>query len=135
MRLQVILKKRETNLKRIFELLRKEQANKCVYGADPRIEDLCPDLMSIKSYAAAIPNLRELRMSDVRAHVVDDGIVRDLIDTCPIGEWCLDINILDSRPVRLANATVKSVSNTIPSLGFKKESAITNQYRIRDCSA
>lgn len=91
-----ILKTKETNIKKIFELLRKMQAERCEYGPDPLLDDLCPDLMNVPSYSS-IPHLKSMKLSDVRSRVIDDSIVKNLIQTCPIGEWCLGDEILDMR--------------------------------------
>lgn len=69
------------------------QAEKCVYGPDPLLDELCPDLMNVSSYSS-IPHLKTMRLSDVRARVIDEETVRNLAQSCPVGEWCLPDDML-----------------------------------------
>lgn len=120
---EVILKTKESNLEKIYELLRKEQANKCIYGQDPKLEDLCPRVMNTTLYGSDIPNLSNLRLSDVRERIISDRIVKSLIQTCPIGEWCLSDNILSLRPETTDNSTT-SAPTTSTSLAFLTNSKL-----------
>lgn len=75
------------HLSLILEKLRKEQAQKCDYGSNPLIFDIC---QSIDKLNLANYHFKSLRVEDVVKAILKEDVVKSLQTNCAPGEWCLN---------------------------------------------
>lgn len=113
-----ILKEKTNNLNQIYEQLRKQQAEQCAYGEDPMLSDLCPqELLNAPAYSS-IPQLATIRLKDVKDRILDKTVLDNLEQVCPIGEWCLEYDILSLEKHRSEESGFNSSTNATLGLTF-----------------
>ena len=85
----------------IFEKLNAEKANKCEYGNDPKISELCPELFTRKT------DFNEIKLSDIEKIVINKTVIELLRHKCINGHWCL--NEVDLKPfaVQIAQSSLE----------------------------
>lgn len=77
---------RKTNMNKILSLLMEEQANNCIYGTNPKLSDLCPHVL-VKYH--------DVTLNDVLDSILNHTVVKKLQHKCPLGEWCLETNLIN----------------------------------------
>jgi hypothetical protein len=91
------------NLNQINEQLRKQQAEQCAYGEDPLLSELCPnELLNAPAYSSIPLQLATTRLQDVTDRILDKRVLDNLEQVCPIGEWCLEYDLLSLEKHRSA---------------------------------
>lgn len=76
----------------ILGKLEEEQAQKCTYGSNPLVFDICKSINQndLKNYA-----YRQVRVEDLVHRVLNRKVIDSLKKECKPGEWCLG----DDHPV------------------------------------
>lgn len=69
----------------IIEKLHIENANKCIYGNDPKLIDLCPEYFPNKP-----SKHNELTFQKIVNLVINKTIIQNLKQKCLKNEWCLE---------------------------------------------
>ena len=77
----------------ILNSLRVKQAEKCEYGEDPVISDLCNHGDST-SY-----DLKNLRLKNIENMIIRQSVVAKLKQTCKPGEWCFNKKEISKHPI------------------------------------
>lgn len=80
-----IVMKEPQHLNLILEHLRDEQADKCEYGSNPRVFDICKD---IDTSIMANYHLENLRLDDIVNIIIKENVVVHLQKKCQPGDWC-----------------------------------------------
>jgi len=80
-----ILFKEPQHVNLILDKLRDEQANKCEYGSNPRVFDICKD---IDTSIVANYHLENIRLDDIVNIIIKENVVVHLQKKCKLGEWC-----------------------------------------------
>lgn len=78
---------KSNNLKQISNLLRKEQAERCEYEGNPKLDEICPSVRSKPSFSKY---MNTITLSQIEDAIINKTIVEQLREKCRIGEWCLE---------------------------------------------
>ena len=73
------------------------QANKCEFGHNPKIDDICPNFRE-KNRNPVLKYIQNLTLSYMESIIIDITKIRLLQDKCKNGEWCLNNDILPKNP-------------------------------------
>ena len=78
--------KEPKTLNLILSKLKKEQADKCAYGSNPLVSDICE---SFDSSSLANQRFINVRVEDIVHRVLRAEVIDKLKKDCVPGEWCL----------------------------------------------
>lgn len=90
---------RQNNMKKILNLLMEEQANSCVYGENPKLSDLCPNVFE-KKPLTFLNKFKDISFKNVFDSVLNESIVKSLKEKCAPGEWCLESNLIPLKEAK-----------------------------------
>jgi hypothetical protein len=82
------------HLDAIMDKLRERVAKTCAYGYNPRLLDICPDLVRNRE-PDFLKDLRNTTLNHIRDSIVNASVVAELQAKCFAGEWCLKESVFD----------------------------------------
>ena len=88
--------KKKDGISQIKNKLHQKQVDSCTYGDNPRLIDMCPELMANKTQSL-LNSISNISLGDIENSIINFTIVKKL-KNCFVGDWCLKESFYTVNP-------------------------------------